>query len=125
MGYYKGKGVTSGGGESIASIGSYVFPNGTHTVSQLTVSTVTRLSGVSLATAKKAHAESNMSAIHDWYQISSTTGGITFYKEVNFPNAKGTRKTISYSQIGDSNLYELSITDETLKARLDNNGWQS
>ena len=125
MGYYNGNGVISGGGESISSIGSYVFPNGMHTVSQLTETTVTRKSGVSLSTAKSEHAEQNMSDIHDFYQTSSTTGGITFYKEVNFPNAKGTRTTTSYSQIDNSNLYELSITNETLKARIDNTGWQS
>ena len=125
MGYYQGNGVTSGGGESISSIGSYVFPNGTHMVSQRTRSTTTRLSGVSLGIAQNEHADFNMSAVHDYYQVWSTTGGVTYFKDVNFPNAKGTRKTVSYSQIADSNLYELSITNEDISAQIDNRGWQS
>ena len=113
MGYYNGNGVTSGGGNAIQSLGVLVF-NGVHNVYQRIVSTTTKKSGVSLAAAKAD--QSSVSLRHhvfSWANLYPWT------------QAKGTRKNVTYSQIGDSNLYELVIANETLSCSDDGTTWNS
>ena len=114
MGYYTGSGETSGGGSTVSLYEHFIW-NGAHNVYQRTQSTTTRKSGVSLQTAKDEKGEINM-------QTHQFTWGSNWYWS---PNCKGTRKQVSYSQINGSNLYELSITDESIQAKLDNGGWIS
>ena len=112
MGYYTGSGVTSSGGESVSIAETFVF-YGAHNVYQNTVSTVTRKSGVSLGTAQNEHSTINMNVNQfTWGSASHWT-----------PNAYGTRKDVSYSQIGDSNLYDLIVTNSTIKCKMDNGEW--
>lgn len=108
MGYYTGSGVTSGGSESTRTLKSF-YEWGGFAIRQKCVATSTRKSGVSLATAQAEHSEDNLTAVGGG---SGSLAWIIF-------DAEGTRKTVSYSQIGDSNLYELTITNETY------NAWQS
>ena len=113
MGYYNGNGVTSGGGNTIQSLGVLVF-NGVHNVYQRVVSTVTKKSGVSLDAAKAEQSSVNLTHhVFGWADLYPWT------------QAKGTRKNATYSQIGDSNLYELNITDETLSCSDDGTNWNS
>ncbi len=114
MGYYTGNGVTTAGGSSVALHEHFIWYGG-HNVYQQTKATTTTKRGVSLATAKAEESDINM----ETYQFH--WGGNWHWS----PNCKGTRKQASYSQIGDSNLYELSITNETIRAKLDNGGWVS
>ena len=110
MGYYNGNGVTSGGGENIRQFGSLVY-GGAHIVMQKTVSTVTRKSGVSLQTAQ---AERSSLALRTW-----TFPWADIYPWVG---CTGTQKDAAYTQIGDSNLYELTITNKTMTASGDGGG---
>ena len=114
MGYYTGNGETTGGGSSVSLYEHFIW-YGAHNVYQRTKSTTTRKSGVSLETAKNESGDINMQTFQfNW-------GGNWHWS----PNCKGTKKQVSYSQIGGSNLYELSITNETIQAKLDGGGWIS
>lgn len=113
MGYYTGNGVTSGGGNTIQSLGVLVF-NGVHNVWQRIVSVNTKKSGVSEATAKAEQSSVNLTHhIFSWANLYPWT------------QAKGSRKNASYSQIGDSHLYELNITNETLSCSDNGSTWNS
>ena len=113
MGYYTGNGVTSGGGNSIQSLGVLVF-NGVHNVWQRIVSVNTKKAGVSLETAKAEQSTVNLTHhIFSWANLYPWT------------QAKGTRKNATYNQIGDSNLYELNITNETLSCSDNGTTWYS
>ena len=113
MGYYNGNGVTSGGGNTIQSLGVLVF-NGVHNVWQRIVSVNTKKSGVSEAMAKAEQPFVNLvHHIFPWANLYPWT------------QAKGTRKNATYSQIGDSNLYELNITNETLSCSDNGSTWNS
>ena len=113
MGYYKGNGVTSGGGNTIQSLGVLVF-NGVHNVWQRVVSKTTKKSGVSLDDAKAEQSTVDLAHhIFSWANLYPWT------------QAKGTRKNVTYSQIGDSNLYELNITEEALSCSDNGTTWYS
>ena len=105
MGYYKGNGVVSGGGEAYSVLRTFaILGGGSFKVSQKNVYVNRRKSGVSLQQAQAEHESHDLHAV---YGGSGTLAWIVF-------DAYGTRKTPTYSQIGDSNLYELNITEETL-----------
>lgn len=107
MGYYTGNGVVSGGGESYSVLRSFaILGGGSFKVSQKNVFVNRRKSGVSLQQAQAEHESHDLHAV---YGGSGSLAWIVF-------DAKGTRKTPTYSQIGDSNLYELNISEETLTA---------
>ena len=113
MGYYTGNGVTSSGGNTIQSLGVLVF-NGVHNVWQRIVSVNTKQAGVSLATAQAEQSAVNLSHyVFSWANLYPWT------------QARGTRKNASYAQIGDSNLYELNITNETLSCSDNGTTWHS
>ena len=110
MGYYNGNGVVAGGGESYQTLRTFaILGGGSFKVSQKTVYETRRKSGVSLEQAKAEHES------HDLHAIYGGTGAFAW---IVF-DANGTRKTPAYTQIGDSNLYELTITDETLTANFE------
>lgn len=113
MGYYTGDGVVVGGSDTISQFERYVW-GGAHTVFQRCVETVTKRSGVSLATAQNETSSMNLSNAIFWNNSLNWTSF----------NCKGTTKDVAYSQIAGSNLYELTITERTLTARNDNGGWQ-
>lgn len=105
MGYYTGSGVITGGGESTSTLKS-LYWYGVHCIRQKIVTSTVRKAGVSLATAQGTHDVCNLTP------VSGGTGDLAWI----IYDAEGTRKTVSYSQIGDSNLYELNETNETLTA---------
>lgn len=105
MGYYTGSGVVVGGSESGRTLKSF-YEWGAFAIRQKTVSSTVRKPGVSLATAQAEHSADNLTA------VSGGSGSLAW---IIF-DAEGTRKVVSYSQIADSNLYELNITTETLSA---------
>lgn len=114
MGYYTGDGETTGGGSNVSLYEHFIW-YGAHNIYQRTTSTSTRKSGVSLAVAQAEQGDINMQTHQFVY------GSAWHWSQ----NCKGTKTTVSYSQIGGSNLYELSITNETIQAKLDNGGWVS
>ena len=105
MGYYTGSGVVVGGSESGRTLKSF-YEWGEFAIRQKTVSSTVRKPGVSLATAQAEHSADNLTAVN---------GGHGDMAWIIF-DAEGSRKIVSYAQIGDSNLYELNITTETLSA---------
>ena len=112
MGYYTGNGVVSGGAEEI-SIAQTALVGEVLNVFRKDVRSVVRKSGVSLATAQAAHASMTSQKAQLW------DGSWFFW----VASAKGTKKDVTYSQIGDSNLYELNITNETLSCSDDGTTW--
>lgn len=108
MGYYSGSGVVVGGSESGRTLKSF-YEWGAFAIRQKTVSSTLRKPGVALSTAQAEHSADDLTAVNGG---SGNLAWIIF-------DAEGTRKIVSYAQIGDSNLYELNITTETLSA------WQS
>lgn len=115
MGYYTGAGVTSGGGSTVGVFEHFVW-FGAHNVYQKTTSVTTRKSGVSLNVAKSVDSECNMS------MNRFTWGNGCFHYSMN---CRGSQRQVHYSQMGDSNLYEMTIEDQRIKAKLDDGGWVS
>ena len=113
MGYYTGNGVTTSGGSSVSPFETRIW-YGVHTCYQRKTTTVNRRAGVSLSTAQAAKGSSDLKE-HTFGSGNTRT----------YFNCKGTVVNVSYSQIGDSNLYELVTTTDQLEAREDNGGWQS
>ena len=106
MGYYSGDGIVTGGGEAIHPIKN-LWWYGAHTLIQKTVSTTLSKPGVSLSMAQNEHAESNLLPVADG---SGNLAWVLY-------DVRGTRTAVNYSQIGGSNLYELTITTENLKVK--------
>lgn len=103
MGYYTGNGTVTGGGVSTRTLKSF-YEWGAHAVRQRSRVSTVRKSGVSLAAAQAANASDDLTA------VSGGSGALAW---IIF-DAEGTKVSPSYSQIGDSNLYDLVITTETL-----------
>lgn len=103
MGYYTGNGFVKGGGETIRTLKS-LWWYGAHSLRQKTVFQTVCKPGVSYNTAIGAHADVNLRPVGDG---SDDLAWVIY-------DAVGTRTTPTYSQIGDSNLYELNVTTETL-----------
>lgn len=104
MGYYTGNGVTSGGGSVPTLVRTGPDIGGAYYIYQRINTKVTRKSGVSLANAEAVKGDLNMNY---WLWPGGRAE----------PGCRGTRSQASFSQIGDSNLYELSITNETIQVR--------
>ena len=119
MGAYTGSGTVSSGGESISCIANFIFNGAYHRVMQKTVRTVTRRSGVSLGTAQGVTSYDNTTNAEWWYYDSGNQ-----YHNYAIFSCKGTRRTVSYSKIGDSNLYELEIVDEHLYINENGGPWR-
>ena len=114
MGYYSGTGVTSGGGEDV-SIAQTLLVGTTLNVFRKDIVTTNRKSGVSLANAQGAHCS-----------ISTSNGDLTWGSwAVPMPNRSGTIVKTSYSQIGDSNLYELVTETDEFHHKLNSSNWDS
>ena len=116
MGYYSGNGVTTSGGSvvSLRSCGPAV--GGAYYTYQRTSTTTTVKNGVSLSAAQ---GESGDMSLNYW----QWPGGAVE------PACRGTRKSTAYAQIDNSNLYALTITNETIQVRgkqgTYDSGWQS
>ena len=107
MGYYTGNGVISGGGEKHSTLRTFaILGGGSFKVVQKNVYSTTRMAGVSLAKAQEEHSSENLTNINGG---SGSLAWIVF-------DANGTRSTPTYSKIGDSNLYELNVLNETLSS---------
>ena len=109
MGYYTGSGVTVGGGRSTRTLKSF-YEWGEYNVRQKCISETKRFSGVSESYAKSQDCTDNLTAV---------CGGSGDLAWIIF-DAEGTRTVVSYSRISDSNLFELTVTTETLSAYLSN-----
>lgn len=114
MGYYTGSGVVTGGGSAVSVHEQFIW-FGAHNIYQLATSVVTVRNGVSLATAQSERGSCDMSP-HRF------TWGSNFKWSMN---CKGTSRSVSYTQLGGSNLYALTVTDSTMQAKLDDQGWVS
>lgn len=107
MGYYTGSGVVVGGGEKYSTLRTFaILGGGSFKVTQKNVFSTVRSSGVSLSTAQNSKASENLTNVNGG---SGNLAWIVF-------DANGTRVTPSYSRIGDSNLFDLDVTTETLTA---------
>lgn len=114
MGYYNGSGVVGGGGTRIDVLEAFPY-YGTHHIHQKVKTVNTRFPGVSLATAQDP-SNDGWCVMHTF---EAQVGWGTYYAV----DAYGTKRSSSYSQIGDSQLYELVVTDETYQANLDSGAW--
>lgn len=115
MGYYTGNGVVTGGGSNVSLRSTGPAVGGAYYTYQRVDSTVTVKSGVSLETAQAEKGDINM----NYWQWP---GGAVE------PGARGTQKIVSYTQINGSNLYALTITNNTVYVRgkqgTYDSGWQ-
>lgn len=104
MGYYTGNGVVTSGGSTVSLRSTGPAVGGAYYVYQRTNTKTTSKNGVSLDTAKAESGDINMT-YWQW------PGGMVE------PGCRGTMKSVSYSQINGSNLYALSIVDQTIQVR--------
>ena len=105
MGYYTGNGHTTGGGSAVSVLMSGPYYGGQFCILQRIDSVVTVKNGVDENTAKNEKATVNLTS----WRFDNTATPI--------PACKGSRHHATFSQIAGSNLYSLSITDETLYVR--------
>lgn len=111
MGYYTGNGVTAGGGSDVGLKETIEWVT-RHNIYQRTTSTVTVKNGVSLQTAQAAQGSLSLND-QVW-----TSGG----SHVTSLGCKGSSSSASYSRVGDSNLYTLSITNNAIQV-MNASGW--
>ena len=104
MGYYSGNGQTSSGGSVVSLRSTGPAVGGAYYAYQRTTSVVTQKNGVSLATAQAESGNMNLT-YWEW------PGGAVEAA------CRGTKTSTAYSQINGSNLYALTITDETIEIR--------
>lgn len=104
MGYYTGNGITTNGGSSVSLLATGPGIGGAYYVFNRTQSSVNTKNGVSLAACQNERGDMNLNYMQ-W-----PGGAVT-------PACRGTRKSVSFSQIGGSNLYSLQVTDETIQVR--------
>lgn len=104
MGYYTGEGQTISGGSAVTLRSQGPAVGGAYYTYNRTTTTITQKNGVSLDTAK---AESGDMGLTYW----QWPGGA--YE----PASRGWKRSVSYSQINGSNLYALTITNETIQVR--------
>lgn len=104
MGYYSGNGVTSGGGETTSLMRTGPSPEGAYYLYQRVKTTTNTKNGVALSAAQVERADMSL----NWWRWP---GGLVE------PGCRGTKKSVQYSQIGDSNLYALQVTDEIVQVR--------
>ena len=116
MGYYSGSGETTGGGSVVTLRSTGPAVGGAYYTFQRTTTVVTAKNGVSLATAQAESGDMNLT-YWQW------PGGAVEAA------CRGTKESVSYSQINGSNLYALQITNETIQVRGKqgsyDSGWQS
>ena len=116
MGYYSGNGETSGGGSSVSLFCNGPAVGGAYYGYQRVKTEVNVKNGVSDVTAKAAQGDMNLTH-YQW-----PGGGVT-------PACKGSKTSVSFSQINGSNLYALTTTEETIQFRAKqgnfDSGWMS
>lgn len=102
-------GTITGGSEEVGVIKESFLLGTLHRVYQKSTSTVKRIAGVSRSTAQnlcKGYA-----SLTD-YRITQSGGTASAWDTVFA--CQGTKQSASYAQIGDSNLYEVTIVTTTL-----------
>lgn len=112
MGYYSGPGAVSNGGSVVSLRSSGPDVAGPFVTYQRTTSTVTAKHGVSLAAAQASESNINLSY---W----TWPGGRIE------PACKGTKTNSAYTPISNSNLYDLSVTSETVQFRATQGSYDS
>ena len=118
MGYYTGTGIVASGGSVPSSGGAFMLPKygGRGFLKKMTKTTTTKYPGVSLSTAQNSTGVNNMVARAAWE--SDSTG---YFYDVVFPDCSGNSTGYQFSQIGDSNLYELIKTEAVVTVSVDTN----
>ena len=115
MGYYSGSGEVTGGSDSISLLQTFWLNGANHRCYQRQVSTVTTRRGVSLDTAQ--NETPTMDSRDKTYTENLSWWRIT--------DCIGTEKSVSFSQINGSNLYELTVTNIAKTVKFDDGGWVS
>lgn len=114
MGYYTGQGVVTGGGDSISIAQTFLIGT-TINLFRRDITTVTLKSGVSLESAQNAASS-----------INAENGDLHWGAyTIPVPNRNGTITSPSYSRIGDSNLYELTVEKDEFHHKLNNSNWDA
>lgn len=111
MGYYTGTGVVSSGGNAI-SVGGTLLYNGVKYLLLRALETTTVLPGVSRATAQAQKAKYN-------------TYAPKFAATGDYPWVGACRVELQpqYAQIGDSNLFQLTVLRRRVDASIDGTNW--
>ena len=115
MGYYTGNGVVVSGGQSTSVFFHFAW-NGAHNVLQKCVSETKKLSGVSLQRAQGTSCSNSLAT----KQLFNNARTLNCWSA----NCSGVKEDANYSQIGESNLYELTVVKNTFTAKLDDGEWQ-
>jgi len=115
MGYYTGPGVCSGGNSHVSAFQTFLLNGGYHVAYQETNSSVTRKAGVQLSTATGTGGSCSLSN----YRFQIGVSWFTLF------NCKGSSSSVTYSRVGDSNLYVMETTINTIRCKVDDGGWQS
>lgn len=111
--------VIVSGNEAIEVIANEVFDIATVKVIDTIKTTVTKVYGLDQTTAK-TYAESQRSNNMRDYNVSHSEGLVTYY--VRCPLARGTKKSASYQQEGNSRMYTVTVTEE-VHACTNSAGW--
>ena len=121
MGYYTGLGIVSGGRSNGSSAGSFTTHLGeTVFLARRTNVKVTKYPGVAQPDPVTAAAYNMQAAVYRDYRIA-TGGGETWNTPHLIGDHDGTKTDYSYSQIGNSNLYELVKTEESVTTWINRN----
>lgn len=119
MGYYNNStGTIKGGSQEVSVIKESFLLGQLHRVYQRITSTMTRYAGVNLTTAQGLCK--GFASLTD-YQITEASGMASAW-DIVFA-CQGTKQTGTYQQIGDSHLYEVTLTQSTLE--VSESGWAS
>ncbi len=105
MGAYTGNGEVVSRSESVTSLKSFYW-YGAHSIQQKCVQTVTRIAGVTKARADTFHSSRSMS------MVSGGSGALAWI----VADAEGTAVDVAVSQMDNSNLYEVIVTQSVYTA---------
>ena len=113
MGYYNGGGIVSGGSDVKRTLRFMcAIGQGAYVVTQRAVSTIIKFPGVSLQYAGSKRGTASLTG------VSGGSGTLAWV----VPECEGSQTDYSYSQIGDSNLYELVETNNVYTAAFSSSG---
>ena len=111
MGYYTGSGVVTGGSKTIRPIKN-LWWYGSHALLQKSEVQIKKYPGLPL-TASSGTSVASLSASSNLLPVTDGSGSAAWV----LYDVRGTRTSVSYSQISDSNLFEVVVTDEDLKVK--------
>lgn len=123
MGAYQGNGIISGGSSTGSSAGSFTTHDGTTVfLARRTNIKVTKYPGVELPNPIPNAAYNMRAMVYPDYRIVTGAGGGESWNTPHLVgDHDGDKADYSYSQIGDSNLYELVKTEEAVETWINRN----